>query len=124
MEPNTQSFNTIDEYILPFPKEVQDRLQAIRHAIQQAAPEAKETIKYAMPTFTLAGNLVHFAAFKNHIGFYPAPSGIEEFQEELAAYGSAKGSVRFPLNQPLPLDLVRRMVAFRVKETLEMLKKK
>jgi len=114
----------IDEYISGFPKEVQDILEKIRMTIRKAAPEAKETINYAIPTFTLEGNLVHFAAFKNHIGFYPAPSGIEAFKKELSVFEGAKGSVQFPIDKPLPLSLVTKIVKFRVKENLEKAKKK
>jgi uncharacterized protein YdhG (YjbR/CyaY superfamily) len=103
----------IDEYIAGFPPEVREILEQIRSTIRTAAPEAEEAIKYRMPTFVLNGNLVHFAAFKKHIGFYPAPTGIEEFQEELSAYASGKGSVQFPLTEPVPYDLIRRMVEFR-----------
>ena len=109
----------IDEYISAFPDNVQKRLQDIRTTIQKAAPDAEETINYAIPTFTLNGNLVHFAGFKNHIGFYPAPSGIEAFKKELSVYEGAKGSVQFPLDKPLPLGLVTKIVKFRVKENLE-----
>ena len=108
----------IDEYIAGFPSDVQDRLQKIRRTIKKAAPDAEEAIKYRMPTFTLNGNLVHFAAYKNHIGFYPAPVGIEAFKKELSAYEGAKGSVRFPLDQPVPLGLIGRIVKFRVKNTM------
>lgn len=111
--------NTIDEYIAAFPSEVQERLQAMRATIHAAAPEATEKISYQMPTFYLHGNLVHFAAFKNHIGFYPVPSGIEAFREELSAYPQGKGSVQFPFDRPLPLDLVSRIVKFRVEENLK-----
>jgi uncharacterized protein YdhG (YjbR/CyaY superfamily) len=114
----------IDEYIAVFPKDVQDILEKLRVTIRKAAPEAKETINYAIPTFTLEGNLVHFAAFKNHIGFYPAPSGIEAFKKELSIYEGAKGSVQFPMDKPLPLSLVTKIVKFRVKENLEKVKKK
>ncbi|NTW73222.1 MAG: hypothetical protein HGA49_13415, partial [Eubacteriaceae bacterium] len=93
-----------------------DKLQEIRETIRKAAPEATEKISYQMPTFYLNGNLVHFAAFTSHIGFYPAPSGVEVLKEELAPYLHAKGSIQFPLNQPLPLDLIRRIVEFRVIE--------
>ena len=110
------SENSIDKYISGFPAEVQEMLRKLRATIQQAAPDAGETINYAMPTFTLKGNLVHFAAYKKHIGFYPAPSGIEAFKDELQIYKWAKGSVQFPLNMPLPLDLISRMVKFRVIE--------
>ncbi len=116
--------NNIDAYIAGFPEETQKRLQQIRTVIKQAAPDAEETIKYALPTFVLHGNLVHFGAFKNHIGFYPVPSGIEAFKKELAAYKQAKGSVQFPFNQPLPLELISKIVAFRVKENSEKAAKK
>jgi uncharacterized protein YdhG (YjbR/CyaY superfamily) len=101
-----------------FPENIQVLLESMRQAIHEAAPEAQETISYQMPTFRQNGNLVHFAAYKKHIGFYPTPSGIEAFKDELSRYESAKGSVRFPLDQALPLDLVRRIVEFRVKENL------
>ncbi|HET9745190.1 MAG TPA: DUF1801 domain-containing protein [Chitinophagaceae bacterium] len=115
----------IDEYIAAFPADVQKILQQIRSGIHKAAPQAEETIKYAIPTFTLEGiNLVHFAAFKNHIGFYPTPTGIEEFKKELSAFKGAKGSVQFPLDKPMPLALITRIVKFRVKEVLESPKKK
>jgi uncharacterized protein YdhG (YjbR/CyaY superfamily) len=110
---------TIDDYIAGFPTEVQEILEKIRSTIRKAAPDAKETINYGIPTFTLNGNLVHFAGFKNHIGFYPTPSGIEKFKEELSAYEGAKGSVQFPLDKPMPLGLIRNIVKFRVKENLE-----
>ncbi len=109
----------IDEYIAGFPSDVQEILEKIRTTIREAAPDAEEAIKYQIPTFTLNGNLVHFAAFKRHIGFYPAPRAIEEFKDELSAYEGAKGTVRFPLDRPIPLDLIRRMVKFRVQDSLE-----
>ncbi len=109
---------TIDEYIAGFPKDVQEKLQQVRRTIREAAPDAQEKISYKMPTFTLKGNLVYFAAFKNHLGFYPIPSGIEEFKEELSAYQQGKGSVQFPLDKPIPYDLISRIVKFRVKENL------
>jgi uncharacterized protein YdhG (YjbR/CyaY superfamily) len=109
---------TIDEYIAGFPPDVQAILQKIRATIRKAAPQAEEAIKYQMPTFTLHGNLVHFAAFKNHIGFYPVPTGIEAFKKELSAYPSGKGSVQFPLDQPIPYGLISKIVKFRVKENL------
>lgn len=109
---------TIDEYIASFPADVQEILQQIRQTIRQAAPEATEALSYQLPTFKLHGNLVHFGAFKTHIGFYPAPSGVEQFKVELAAYKGAKGSVQFPLDQPMPLDLIRRITEFRVAENL------
>ncbi len=107
---------TIDEYIAGFPPDVRQILEQVRRAIREAAPDAQEAIKYRMPTFVLNGNLVHFAAYKNHIGFYPTPTGIAAFRKELALYKSAKGSVQFPLDQPMPLKLIRRIVAFRVEE--------
>lgn len=109
---------TIDEYIAEFPPETQELLEEMRAVIKGVAPEATETISYAIPTFDLYGrHLVHFAAFKNHIGFYPVPGGYEEaFKEELKPYKQGKGSVQFPLNKPIPWDLIRRMVEFRVQE--------
>ena len=115
----TAPAQTIDEYISGFPKDIQKVLQEIRNTIRKAAPDAEETINYAIPTFKLNGNLVHFAAFQKHIGFYPAPSGIDAFKKELSAYDGAKGSVQFPLDQPIPLALITRIVKFRVKENLE-----
>ncbi len=110
---------SIDEYIAGFPQAVQVLLEKIRSTIRNAAPQAEEAIRYRMPTFTLNGNLVHFAAHQKHIGFYPTPSGIEEFKKELSDYAGAKGSVQFPLDRPIPLDLIRRIVEFRVRENLE-----
>ena len=109
----------IDEYISVFPSDVQKRMRELRATIAKAAPQADETINYAIPTFQLNGNLVHFAGYKNHIGFYPAASGIAAFKKELSAYEGAKGSVQFPLDQPLPLGLVTKIVKFRVKENLD-----
>ncbi len=109
---------TIDEYIAGFPPDVQKILIRIRKTIRKSAPGAQETIKYRMPTFTLEGNLVHFAAFKNHIGFYPTPTGTAKFQKQLSPYKGAKGSVRFPLDEPIPYDLIGEIVRFRVKENL------
>lgn len=108
---------TIDAYIAAFPEDVQAVLQQIRRTIHDTAPEATEAISYGMPTFKLHGNLVHFGAFKSHIGFYPTPTGVEEFVAELSRYKQGRGSVQFPLNQPMPLDLIRRIVAFRVQES-------
>ncbi len=108
----------IDEYIAGFPSDIQEILEKIRMTIREAAPDAEEAIKYQMPTFTLKGNLVHFAAFKNHIGFYPTPTGTEKFQKELSVYKGAKGSVRFPLDKPIPFSLISKIVKFRVKENL------
>ena len=115
---------SIDEYIAGFPQDVQEILQKIRATIREAAPDAEEKIAYQIPTFFLKGNLVHFGAFKKHIGFYPAPTGIEEFKEELSVYGWAKGTVKFPLDKPIPYDLIRRIVKFRVRENLERAKRK
>lgn len=123
MEKNS-GFQTIDAYIATFPADVQKTLQELRAVIKAAAPEATEKISYQMPTFFLQGNLVHFAAYKNHIGFYPAPRGIEAFQEELSRYKGAKGSVQFPIDQPLPLELISRIVKFRRLENLEKAKAK
>lgn len=106
----------IDQYIAGFPVEVQEILEKIRSTIHESAPDAEETISYQMPTFTLKGNLVHFAAYKHHIGFYPTPSGIEKFKKEISAYKWAKGSVQFPLDQPIPYDLISRIASFRVTE--------
>lgn len=114
----------IDEYIASFPKDTQKLLQEMRTVIRKAAPEAEEAIKYAIPTFTLNGNLVHFAAFKNHIGFYPAPNGIEAFKKEVSVYEAGKGTLQFPLDQPLPLALISKIVKFRVKESLAKTKTK
>ena len=111
--------NTIDEYIAGFPESVQLVLEQVRTTIQTAAPEAKETISYAIPTFTLNGNLVHFAAFKNHIGFYPTPTGMESFEKDFAPYKTGKGSVQFPLDKPIPLNLITKLVKFRIKENLD-----
>jgi uncharacterized protein YdhG (YjbR/CyaY superfamily) len=114
----------IDQYIGAFPNEVQEILEKIRRTIQKAAPDATEKISYAMPAFEQNGIVVYFAAFKNHIGLYALPSGHEAFQEELSKYKSGKGSVQFPLNQPMPFDLITKIVKFRVKENLEKVKKK
>jgi uncharacterized protein YdhG (YjbR/CyaY superfamily) len=118
MESKKVGFTSIDEYIAAFPKEIQQILEEIRATIKAAAPEAEEKISYQMPTFTLKGNLVHFAAFKKHIGFYPVPTGIEKFKKELSAYQGAKGSVQFPLDKPIPHALISKIVKFRVKENL------
>lgn len=107
---------TVDEYIAGFPPEVRERLEAIRATVRAAAPGAGEKMSYRMPTFFLNGNLVHFAAFKDHIGFYPTPSGIEGFRDELSGYVGGKGSVRFPHDRPLPLELIAKMVRYRTAE--------
>lgn len=118
MKTNRAAPTTIDEYIVGCPPNVRPILQQIRQTIREAAPDAEEAISYQMPTFKLHGNLVHFGAFKSHIGFYPAPTGIEQFQKELSVYQSAKGSVQFPLDRPMPYALIKRIVKFRVKENL------
>ncbi len=109
----------IDGYIAGFPKDVQATLEKIRLTIRAAAPDAEEKISYQIPTFYLKGNLVHFAGFTNHISFFPTSSGIEKFKRELSAYKGSKGTVRFPLDQPIPFDLITKIVKFRVKENLE-----
>lgn len=109
----------IESYIADFPEETRAKLQLIREVIQKAAPGATEKISYAIPTFDLKGNLVHFAGYKNHIGFYPGNGGIEAFREEISSYKSAKGSVQFPLNEPIPIDLVAKITMFRVAQNLE-----
>ena len=119
MESNQGGFNSIDEYIATFPEEIQKILAELRAAIKASAPDAEEKISYQMPTFALKGNLVHFAAHKKHIGFYPSPSGIQAFKHELSIYEGAKGSVRFPIDKPLPLELISKIVKFRVTENLE-----
>jgi uncharacterized protein YdhG (YjbR/CyaY superfamily) len=116
--------NSINEYIQSFPIEIQTILNELRTLIQKAAPEANEKMSYQIPTFYLNGNLVHFAAFKNHIGFYPTPSGISHFSELLKKYKTAKGSVQFPIKEPLPKDLIKKIVEFRVKENTQRPKKK
>ncbi|MBE7442216.1 MAG: DUF1801 domain-containing protein [Flavobacteriales bacterium] len=108
----------INNYILGFPEEVQSILNLLRKTIREAAPDATEKISYAMPTFYLKGNLVHFAAYKNHIGFYPAPSGLNAFKEEISLFKNSKGAVQFPINQPIPVDLITKIVKFRVEENL------
>lgn len=110
---------TIDEYIAGFPAATQKLLEQMRAVIKKAAPAAEEAMKYGIPTFVLNGNLVHFAGYKAHIGFYPAPDGIKTFEKELAAYKSSKGAVQFPLDEPMPLDLITKIVKFRVKQNLE-----
>jgi uncharacterized protein YdhG (YjbR/CyaY superfamily) len=113
MEANKKTYNTIDEYIADFPAELQVILTKIREVINEAAPDAKEKISYQMPAFELNGNLVYYAAFKKHIGFYPTAGGVSAFQEELSAYKGAKGSVQFPFNKPIPYELIGRITAYR-----------
>ena len=109
----------IDDYIAAFPDDVQEVLEKIRLTIRKAAPDAEETVRYGLPTFRLEGNLVHFGAWREHVGFYPTPTGIEKFEKELSVYERAKGSVKFPLARPVPLALISRIVKFRVKENLD-----
>jgi len=109
----------IDEYIAAFPDDVQEILERIRMTIRKAAPAAEETISYRIPTFKLQGNLVSFAAYKKHIGLYPAPAGTKKFNKELSVYRAAKSSVRFPLDRPIPFDLISQIVKLRVKENLK-----
>jgi len=118
------NFQAIDEYIATFPKETQKILNEIRETIKTAAPDAEEKISYQMPTFYLNGNLIHFAAFKNHIGIYPTPSGTEAFKRELSKYQGAKGSVRLPIDEPMPLKLIAKIVKFRVAENTKKVKAK
>ena len=118
-----QQYRSIDEYIKTFPPDVQSILKKIRQTIREAAPETKEVISYQMPAFKLNGILVYFAAHKSHIGFYPTASGIATFKEELSSYQWSKGAVQFPLDKPIPYDLIKRIVEFRVKENLAKQKK-
>lgn len=119
MENNKVGFSSIDEYIATFPDDIQKTLEELRATIKAAAPGAEEKISYQMPTFAMKGNLVHFAAFKNHIGLYPTPSGTQAFKRELSIYQGAKGSVKFPIDKPLPLELISKIVKFRVAENLK-----
>ncbi len=119
METKTAAPKDVDEYISRFPREVQRILEEVRATIKKAAPGAEEVISYQMPAFKFHGVLVYFAGYKKHIGFYPTSSGIETFRKELSVYKSAKGSVQFPIDSPLPLNLVRKIVKYRVRENLE-----
>jgi uncharacterized protein YdhG (YjbR/CyaY superfamily) len=111
-------FATIDEYIASFPQDVQEKLRGIRTVIHRAAPDAEEAIRYGIPTFRLEGsNLVHFAAFRDHLSFFPTASGVEKFQKELSSFKLSKGTIQLPLNEPVPYDLVERIVRFRAEET-------
>ena len=120
---DTKQFKTIDEYIAAFPENIQDILQKLRQVIKQAAPDTQEVISYGMPAFKLNGILVYFAAFKNHIGFFPTASGVTAFREDLSAYETSKGTIRFPLDKPIPFTLVEKIVKFRVQENLNKKKK-
>ncbi|MBL7996449.1 DUF1801 domain-containing protein [bacterium] len=119
-----KAITSIDEYIDAFPIDVQDKLQAVRRTIRNSAPKAVEAISYQIPTFKLHGNLVHFAAYKNHIGFYPTSSPIKVFAKELTRYKTSKGAIQFPIDEPIPLGLVRKIVKYRVKESTEKAKRK
>jgi len=119
MNTKTAKINDIDKYIAGFPKDTQKLLEQLRATIMKAAPKAEEVISYQMPAYKYHGMLVYFAAYENHIGFYPTPSGIEYFKKELSVFKNAKGSVQFPLDKPLPIQLITKIVAFRVKENLE-----
>lgn len=112
------AYTNIDEYIAGFPDNIQKKLQQIRATVHQAAPEAKETISYQMPAFTLGGVLVYFAAFKGHIGFFPTSSGVAHFEKELTGYKTSKGTIQFPLDEPVPVELIRNIVLFRVRENM------
>ena len=116
MEKSAKTPADIDEYIAAFPPEVQVILEQLRQTIHEEAPDATEKLSYQMPTFYFNGNLVHFAAYQHHIGFYPTPSGILAFREELKRYKTSKGAVQFPIDEPLPLKLIKQMVKFRVQE--------
>ena len=119
MKAKHQQPTTIDEYIADFPKNVQERLQKVRATIKKAAPDAEEAIKYQIPTFVLHGNLIHFGGYQNHIGLYPGSRPIEAFKDELSRYEVSKGTVRFPLDQPLPVGLISKITKFCVKRNLE-----
>lgn len=119
MEKNKINYESIDDYISNFSPEVQQILQTLRTVIKELVPDAKEKISYQMPTFALHGNLVHFAAYKNHIGFYPAASGIAAFKSELEQYKGSKGAIQFPIEEPIPYDLISKIVQFRVAENIE-----
>lgn len=124
MEENKLAINTVDDYIAQFPSEIQEILVKLRNVIKDAAPGAEEKISYQMPAFSLHGNLVYFAAFKNHIGFFPTPNGIDAFKDELSGYKCSKGTVQFPIGKPLPYDLVSRIVKYRVDENTKLAEEK
>jgi uncharacterized protein YdhG (YjbR/CyaY superfamily) len=123
MEKERKHFESIDEYIRSFPEHVQKKLLELREIIREQAPEAQQKISYQMPTFFQNGNLVHFAAYSKHIGFYPTPSGINAFKSKLSKYKNAKGSVQFPIEEPLPIELIKQIVKFRVAENTKKQKK-
>lgn len=119
MDSKKLNFKNINEYINLFPEDVQDKLRKLRSTIRKAAPNAEEKISYQMPAFALNGNLVYFAAYKKHIGFYPTSSGIKKFQTELTKYKTTKGAIQFPMDQPLPLKLIAKIVKYRIKENTQ-----
>jgi uncharacterized protein YdhG (YjbR/CyaY superfamily) len=119
MNNNPVSFISIDEYIATFPEDIQKKLEEVRVTIKAAAPEAQEKISYQVPTFYLYGNLVHFAGFKNHISFFPTSSGVQAFKDELSQYETSKGTIRFPIDKPLPLGLISKITKYRVAENLK-----
>jgi uncharacterized protein YdhG (YjbR/CyaY superfamily) len=123
MNKSRKHFETIDEYIAMFPRDVQAILEELRQTIRDSAPDAEEVISYQMPAFRLNGILVFFAAFKSHIGFYPTSSGVSAFRKELYSYEVSKGTIRFPIDEPLPFDLIKKIVRDRVKENLGKMKK-
>ncbi|MBZ0295538.1 MAG: DUF1801 domain-containing protein [Anaerolineae bacterium] len=124
MDTAKQQLSTIDDYISMFPAEIQARLEQLRQTIKAAAPDAEEAISYQMPAFKLHGNLVYFGVSKKHIGFYPTSSGVKAFEQELGSYATSKGAIQFPNDQPIPFDLVTRIVAYRVQENLAKQKKR
>jgi uncharacterized protein YdhG (YjbR/CyaY superfamily) len=119
LEYSKEDHRTVDEYIIRFPSNIQNILQKIRQLIKDLAPNAEETISYQIPTFKLNGNLVHFAAYRTHIGFYPTPSALEEFKKELSKYKLGKGTIQFPIDEPIPYDLIKKIVEFRINENLK-----
>lgn len=114
----------VDEYIAGFPEHTQDLLKQLRTTVLKTVPKVEETISYRMPAYNYHGVLVYFAGYKNHIGFYPTAMGVEKFKKELSVYKGAKGSVQFPIDQPLPLKLITKIIAYRAKENLSNLKNK
>ncbi|EMO91482.1 iron chaperone [Leptospira noguchii] len=124
MDSKKLNFKNINEYINLFPEDVQDKLRKLRSTIRKAAPNAEEKISYQMPAFALNGNLIYFAAYKKHIGFYPTSSGIKKFQTELTKYKTTKGAIQFPMDQPLPLKLIAKIVKYRIKENTQTKKSK
>jgi len=118
-----KQYKNIDEYIAGFPEDIQAILQSLRRVIHEAAPEAEETISYSLPAFKQDGILVYFTAFKDHIGFFPTSSGVSAFSKELSPYDTSKGTIRFPLDEPIPVNLIKKIVKFRVRENRDKQKK-